>query len=172
MLAEDATDQPTPDSAAPVQIRSLTASTATPISVVSKPAASSAMTTRRLSAFQIGEAGIIRVDAGTSDFRIADVTPGTGWTVVSYTPGATAGEARVVLSSGSVEVTFIAELVGGNIVTRVESRALTSDGGSGSGSGDVHDDDDDDMGEDDDEHEEEHDDEDHDDEHEEHEDDD
>jgi hypothetical protein len=123
-----------------------------------------------LSAFQIGDAGVIRIDSGESDFRIADVVPGSGWTVVSHTPGATAGEARVVLSSGSVEVTFIAELVGGNIVTRVESRALTSDGGSGSGSGDVHDDDDDESEyEDEDEYEDDEDSEDHEDEDDDHE---
>lgn len=137
-------DPATPDSPAVAttdsnSVRSLTAPTAVPVALASKPtlpsSGSSATTARRLSAFQIGAAGLVRVESGNSSFRIAEVVPGDGWTVVSYTTGEVPGTAQVVLSSGSVEVTFIAEMVGGNIVTRVESRSLSSSGGGGGGGG-------------------------------------
>ena len=158
-----ATISPASSNGASVAVKPFTISTAAPITLASKPASSTSSTTRRLSAFQIGDAALIRVDSGSSDFRIAEVVPGAGWTVVSVTPGATADTAQVVLSSGSVEVTFIAELVGGNVVTRVETRSVgssgsshgggggapssSSSGGSGSDSGSGYDDDDDESGE-------------------------
>lgn len=139
-------------------LRSLSVATAAPVTIESTSTASDSTTVRRLSAFQIGAAGLVRVDSGSSDFRIAEVVPGDGWNVVSYTPGTTAGTAQVVLRSGTVEVTFMAELVGGDIVTRVESRSLSSSSGGSSPSvdddeheeDDDHDDDDDDHEEDDD----------------------
>jgi len=178
-----------PTGGSSIGVKPYTVATAAPITLDSKPASSTSSAVRRLSAFQIGDAALIRVDSGASDFRIAEVVPSNGWTVVSVTPGATSGTAQVVLSSGSVEVTFIAELVGGNVVTRVETHAVgssgsshgggggggapssSSSGGSGSGSGYVDDDGDDDSGEYEDGDESESDDDDHSDEGEDHDDD-
>jgi len=144
-------------------LRTLSVATAAPVTIAAQSTASSPVTARRLSAFQIGAAGLVRVDSGSSDFRIAEVVPGDGWTVVSYTTGTTAGTAQVVLRSGNVEVTFVAELVGGNIVTRVESQSISS-GGSGSSStddDDDHEDEDHDDDHDEDDDHDDHDDEDH-----------
>ncbi|MFM8649754.1 MAG: hypothetical protein ACKODY_08305, partial [Actinomycetota bacterium] len=136
-------------------LRTLSVATAAPVTIAAQSTASSPVTARRLSAFQIGAAGWVRVDSGSSDFRIAEVVPGDGWTVVSYTTGTTAGTAQVVLRSGNVEVTFVAELVGGNIVTRVESQSISSSSGGGGGGGGSSSsgDDDDDSSEEEDDHE-------------------
>ena len=158
-------------SASSIMVRPLTISS-TPASIAQKSSgsqtSSSGPTTTepvapavRLSAFQIGDAGLVRIESGSDEVRVAEIVPGRGWSVIRHTNGATTGTAEVVLQSATIEVTFYAELVGGKVVTRVESKSLTTSGSGGVGGTDDHEE----REDDDDEHEE-HEDDDHDDDHE------
>lgn len=106
--------------------------------------------------YQIGDAGLVTLDASGSTLTVVSVTPNAGWTVVkaeNYGPA----DIEVKLQSGSTLVEFKANLQLGVITTSVESKIIgddgsgtTPDGGGTPGGGTVDDDDDDDGYEDDD----------------------
>lgn len=101
------------------------------------PAVTTPPATGKLTAFEVGEAGVVTVDAikGRLVFVSAKASP--GWTVVSK-PGKASrrsDEVKVIFESATVRVEFEAELEDGEIVPHVESESLVEapDGGSAPG---------------------------------------
>lgn len=134
-----------------------------------------------LTAFAVGEAGVVTVDVIDGRLRLVSAAPKAGWTVTKAEDDSNddsdevEDEVEVEFSSSTVRVEFEAHLVDGQIVPEVTSRAI---GGSSTGTpapsntigGDDHDDDEYDDDHEDDEYDDDHEDDeddDHDDDHEE-----
>jgi len=105
------------------QTRPLMAVAAAPGTI---PPSESTEPAARSAAYQIGDAGLVRIEITSDRLRVAEVLPGQGWTLSGIVSGPPSDGTRVVLASSSMEMTFIAELVGGNVITRIETRSLTS----------------------------------------------
>ncbi|MFW2335144.1 hypothetical protein [Ilumatobacter sp.] len=98
-----------PPSAIPIAVESPTPTT---------PAASGFLT-----AFNVGDAGIVTVDVLDGRIVLVSSEPLPGWRVTDVEPS-DGGDVEVSFSSGTVRVEFTAELVDGQIVPRVESERI------------------------------------------------
>lgn len=92
---------------------------AIPIAVESPTPASSGF----LTAFNVGDAGIVTVDVLDGRIVLVSSEPLPGWRVTDVEPSG-GDDVEVSFSSGTVRVEFTAELVDGQIVPRVESERI------------------------------------------------
>lgn len=75
-------------------------------------------------AFQAGPAGTVNVSNDGTAITVASVVPTSGWTLVSYTPAGT--HVEVVLTDGTQNVTFLADLIDGEVTASVSATSLTT----------------------------------------------
>ena len=74
--------------------------------------------------FQAGPAGTVNVSNDGVAIAVASVMPTSGWTLVSYTPAGT--HVEVVLTDGTQNLTFLADLIDGKVTASVSATSLTT----------------------------------------------
>jgi hypothetical protein len=85
-----------------------------------------------LTAYNVGEAGVVTVDVIAGDVVLVAAEPSAGWTVSDSEADSEAARVQVSFTDGTTEVEFEVVLYADQLVPHVESRSLTG-GGSESG---------------------------------------
>lgn len=115
-----------PEATMPPSIPSTTAEPTTTV----QPSTTAQPATGMLTAFEVGDAGVVTVDVIEGRLVFVGADASAGWTIVSQEDDndedrdESADEVEVVFQSSTVRVEFEAKLIGGEIVPHVESEAI------------------------------------------------
>lgn len=106
-----------------------TTATAVPVTAGTAPGTGGSAT---ISAYAVGDAGVVSLDASGGVLTLASAVPNPGW-VVSSSGTNGFGGVRIHFRSATAEVKFNAVLTGGEVVTSVDAELLTDHTGTSLG---------------------------------------
>ena len=101
-----------------------TPSTTEPPVVVIEPTTTVAAASGFLTAFNVGDAGVVTVDVLDGRLVLVSAEPRPDWLVTEIEPAVGDDDLEVHFASGTVRVEFSAEFVDGKIVPTVESKRI------------------------------------------------